>query len=130
LDIKEFINDKFGSVRVIDYDGSEWFVGNDVAKCLGYERPIKAITDHVDDKYKKVLKLEGNESLPSSYGGLRHIMVINESGVYQLIFGSELPDAKEFQKWVFKEVPIITTENSIMETVERLFNMTEMKLER
>jgi len=104
MDIQNFINEKFGSIRVITEDGSEWFVAKDIAKCLGYTDTKQAIRKHVDDEYKKDIKLEGVDSTPSSYGGLRHIMVINEFGVYQLIMSSKMPDAKDFQRWVFEEV--------------------------
>ena len=78
-------------------DGTEWFVARDVAKCLGYTRPEKAVIDHVDDDYKlrSQIRISGQR---------REVILINEAGVYQLIFSSKLPDAKEFQKWVFEEV--------------------------
>ena len=34
----------------------------------------------------------------------RKVNVINESGLYSLIFGSQLPAAKKFRKWVTSEV--------------------------
>lgn len=32
------------------------------------------------------------------------MIIINESGVYSLVFGSKLPDAKKFKRWVTSEV--------------------------
>ena len=37
-------------------------------------------------------------------GGVQNMTIINESGVYSLVFGSKLPNAKLFKKWVTKEV--------------------------
>lgn len=51
--IQLFTNDLFGSVRSITGpDGEPWFIGSDVASCLGYIRPSKAILDHVKNKEK------------------------------------------------------------------------------
>ena len=69
-----------------------WLVGKDVAEALGYSNPQKAIRDHVDDEDKTV-----NDSF--IVNGTRGILV-NESGIYSLIFGSKLPEAKQFKKWV------------------------------
>jgi hypothetical protein len=37
-------------------------------------------------------------------GGMQSVTVLEEAGIYQLVFGSKLPSAKVFQKWVFEEV--------------------------
>jgi len=103
LNIEKFVNEKFGSIRVIIEDGTEWFVAKDIASCLGYVRERDAIKDHVDDEYKKNVNLNSAVNHRAIRGNPNTIL-INEAGVYQLIFGSKLPDAKEFQKWVFEEV--------------------------
>ena len=51
-DLQIFKNPEFGEIRTIEKDGEPWFVGKDVAAALGYERPTKAILDHVDDEDK------------------------------------------------------------------------------
>ena len=38
-----FTNDMFGNVRVVMKDGEPYFVGKDVAKCLGYADPSSAV---------------------------------------------------------------------------------------
>ena len=87
----------FGEVRTVVIDGDPWFVGKDVAECLGYTNPSKALADHVDDDDKL-----NNKTLSSL--GQRGGWLINESGMYALIFGSKLEKAREFKRWVTSEV--------------------------
>lgn len=85
------------TVRTLTIDGEAWFVGKDVCSVLGYQNPSKALQDHVDAEDKL-----NNETLSSL--GQRGGWIINESGVYGLIFSSKLPDAKSFKRWVTTEV--------------------------
>jgi prophage antirepressor-like protein len=72
-------------------------VANDVAKILGYSDPQSTISKKVASKNKGVAKME-------TPGGIQNITVLEEAGIYQLIFGSKLPNAEKFQDWVFDEV--------------------------
>lgn len=92
-----FTNDEFGTVRTTVIDGEPWFVGKDVAAALGYRDTSDAMKKHVDDDDR--LSRQFTES-----GQGRSMYVINESGVYALVFGSKLPRAKEFKRWVTHEV--------------------------
>ena len=92
-----FKNERFGSIRTTEINGEVWFVGKDVAEALGYTNPSKAISDHVNEDDKL-----NNGSLSSL--GQRGGWIINESGVYSLIFGSKLDSAKDFKHWVTSEV--------------------------
>ena len=80
---------------ITDENGEPWFVAADVCAVLGHSNPSKAVADHVDDDDKS------NQSL-----GLpgKSPVVVNESGMYALIFGSRLESAKRFKKWVTREV--------------------------
>lgn len=83
-------------------DGEPWFVGKDVAKILGYAKPLNAIATHVDEDDS--LK----QGLTDSLGRIQETILINESGLYSLILSSKLPSAKKFKRWVTSEVlPII-----------------------
>ena len=104
-DLTTFSNPEFGQVRTVEIDGTPWLVGKDVAVALGYKNPGKAIIAHVDDEDKRLEMLpqeadsqNGNVS-PSSKTAL-----INESGLYSLIFSSKMPKAKAFKRWVTSEV--------------------------
>ena len=89
---------EFGQVRTIVIDNEIWFVGKDVASVLGYSNPLKAIRDHVDDDDKGV-----NETFTPA-GGKQQTLFINESGLFSLALSSKLPKAKEFKRWITKEV--------------------------
>lgn len=90
-------NEEFGTVRTVVVDGEPWFVGKDVAEALGYSNSRKALLDHVDDEDKGVTNCD-------TLGGNQNLTIINESGVYALIFGSKLPNAKKFKHLVTSEV--------------------------
>ena len=95
-ELKVFQNSEFGTLRGVEIDGESWLVGKDVAERLGYSNPQKAIRDHVDDEDKTV-----NESF--TVNGTMGVL-INESGLYSLVLGSKLPNAKKFKRWVTSEV--------------------------
>lgn len=96
-DLQAFNHPQFGTVRAVEIEGEPWLVGKDVADVLGYQNPSKAIIDHVDEGDKL-----NNKSLSSL--GQRGGWLINESGLYSLVFGSKLPEAKKFKHWVTSEV--------------------------
>lgn len=95
-ELKVFNNSEFGTLRGVEIDGESWLVGKDVAERLGYSNPQKAIRDHVDDEDRTV-----NESF--TVNGTM-VVLINESGLYSLVLGSKLPNAKKFKRWVTSEV--------------------------
>lgn len=97
MDIAIFKNEEFGQVRSVMIGDEPWFVGKDVAEALGYANPKNAVPKHVLDEDKLSTQIE--------YAGQRRMVtVINESGLYALIFGSKLESAKRFKRWVTSEV--------------------------
>lgn len=105
-------------VRAKVINNEPHFVGKDVADILGYSRSDNAIRRHVDEEDKLTHRI-------SASGQTRNMTVVNESGLYALIFGSKLDKAKEFKRWVTSEVlpsirkhGIYATEN----TVEQMLN--------
>ena len=107
--IEIFNNPSFGSVRAFaDENGEPWFYGNDVAEILGYSNLGKAIRDHVDEEDRKSLKYKASPKMVGSLwtnpNDFSSKIVISESGVYSLVFGSNLPSARQFERWVTKEV--------------------------
>lgn len=96
-----FKNKEFGQIRTVTIDNEPWFVGKDVASALGYTNPQKAVRDHVSEEDRGMNEMD----TPS---GRQNLVVINESGLYALIFGSKLESAKRFKHWVTSEVlPVI-----------------------
>ena len=97
-ELKIFKNEEFGEIRTATIDNEPWFVGKDVATALGYERATKAIQDHVNGEDKDEIPIQ------DSIGRMQKTPIINESGLYALIFGSKLESAKRFKHWVTSEV--------------------------
>ncbi|WP_375604807.1 phage antirepressor [Lactobacillus delbrueckii] len=123
------------SIRTMLIDGKPFFVGKDVAKTLGYKKPLNALATHVDEDDS--LK----QGLTDSLGRVQETIVINESGLYSLIMASQLPEAKKFKHWVTSEVlpsirkhGMFATEKTIDQMLEDPDTMikvlTEMKEER
>lgn len=129
-------------VRTLVINSQPYFVGKDVAEILGYGDTNQAIRKHVDDEDKLTRQFNGS-------GQSRTMTVINESGLYDLIFDasrqSKNPDiqkrAKKFRHWVTSEVlPSIRKHGAYMtdEKIEEvLLNpdtiiklATELKTER
>lgn len=109
-----FSNPEFGSVRTVTIDGEPWFVGKDIAESLGYRDTSDAIKRHVDedDKLTRVF---------TDSGQAREMFVINESGIYSLIFSSKLESAKRFKNWVTHEVlPSIRKNGGYIQNQENL----------
>lgn len=95
--IQIFNNDEFGNIRTVNIDGEPWFVGKDVANALGYTNPQKAVRDHISVEDRGVNEMD----TPS---GKQNLTIINESGLYALIFGSKLESAQRFKHWVTSDV--------------------------
>lgn len=98
--IQIFNNPEFGDIRTVDLNGEPWFVGKDIAAALGYgegKSLANAVANHVDDVDKGVTEM-------MTPGGMQKMVIVNESGVYSLIFGSKLEGAVRFKRWVTGEV--------------------------
>ena len=96
MELQLIQNEQF-KVRKTDYNGQTWFVGRDVASILGYANNRKAILDHVEEDDRLTTQVNTPK-------GLRSTIVINEIGVYSLVLGSKLPEAKSFKRWICGEV--------------------------
>ena len=108
-----FKNDRFGQVRIqMNASDEPLFCANDVCNSLGYSNSRDAISKHVDaDDVAKCDTL--------TKGGIQSMSYVNESGLYSLIFGSKLEDAKLFKKWVTSEVlPSIRKTGGYIATTE------------
>lgn len=101
-EVRIFTNSEFGCIRIIEMNGEPWFVGKDVAEALGYSNASKAVSVHVLEEDRVLTTLEAD----SQNGNVvrTQTALINESGLYALIFGSKLESAKKFKHWVTSEV--------------------------
>jgi phage antirepressor YoqD-like protein len=120
----------FGQIRTMTNEkGETFFVGKDVAEALGYKNTADALTRHVEDEDKGVVKHD-------TLGGAQTMTIINESGLYSLILSSKLEQAKAFKRWVTSEVlPLIrqtgtyTIHRKQIETLHHQIEVLEPKAE-
>ena len=82
--------------RAIEINGQIWAVGSDVCKALGYRDAEKGLRNLDED--------EKDTHILGTVGGSQEMLIVNESGLYSLIFRSRKPAAKRFRKWVTSEV--------------------------
>ncbi|PFZ08408.1 phage antirepressor Ant [Bacillus pseudomycoides] len=97
--LKNFSHNMFGNLEILIKEGKEYFPATDVAKLLGYTNPTKAVRDHCKDNgvtFCSVVIPEKNQTVEKKF--------INEPNLYRLIVKSKLPQAEQFEKWVFEEV--------------------------
>ena len=129
-ELQVFKNEVFGEVRTVLIDGEIWFVLVDVCKVLG----IKNTTD-------VAARLDEDERGRFNLGRQGEAHIVNESGLYKVLFRSEKEEAKVFTKWVTKEViPSIRKHGAYMteQKIEEVLNdpdmiiklATNLKLER
>jgi prophage antirepressor-like protein len=93
-------------VRVITLENIPWFVAMDVAQALKYADPSMMLK-HVDTDDKKELnphKLDNVKITETFSSNTFRVSLINESGLYAVIFGSTKEEAKKFKKWVTSDV--------------------------
>lgn len=119
--LKIFNSEEFGQIRTVQLNNETYFVGRDVAEALGYKNTKDALMSHVAEEDKRILQrseiatIENHfpqDVFPVNFVSAdipnRGLTIINESGLYALIFGSKLESAKRFKHWVTSEVlPVI-----------------------
>lgn len=88
----------FGKIRFMNIGGNPYAIASDVAKALGYKKPNNAINSHCKNATLK------QGIIVDSMGRHQNALIIPEGDIYRLIVKSKLPQAKEFEKWIFEEV--------------------------
>ena len=97
-DLKVFQNSQFGELEILTIDNKEWFPAIKVAEILGYTNPRKAIRDHAKERGVTI------HSVIDSLGRNQDKKFIDEGNLYRLITRSKLPQADQFEEWVFEDV--------------------------
>lgn len=104
-EIQIFSHEAFGSLPVVIINGIEHFGANEAANSLGFADPQKSIKNHVEP--------EGWTTYPvPTNSGTQQKKFLNESGLYELIFGAAKQGknkeiqmkAKQYKRWVTSEV--------------------------
>lgn len=132
-ELKLFQSPIFGQVRTIVVNGQVLFAATDVARCLGYSNPQKAIRDHC--------KSAGvNEMDTPTNGGIQKVKFITKGNVVRLVASSELPQAEKVESWIFDEViPSVLetggyiatkTDDTPEEIMARALTITQATLEK
>lgn len=85
-------------VRTVTVDGNPMFVLKDVCRTLGISNvgEVKSALDQGDIGSTDVWSEASNRTYA--------VATVNESGLYQVIFQSRKPEAREFKRWVTSEV--------------------------
>lgn len=96
-DIQVFNSPQFGVVRTAGTAQEPIFCAADICRALGYNNGRDAISRHCDEG--DVVK----HDTPTT-SGVQTMTFVNESGLYSLIFGSKLEQARQFKHWVTSEV--------------------------
>ncbi|MDS3883786.1 MULTISPECIES: phage antirepressor [Staphylococcus] len=134
-ELQVFQNSQFGDLEILTIEGKEWFPAIQVAEILGYTNSYDAITRHT--KKRGVVKHEVIDKL----GRKQNKKFIDEGNLYRLITRSKLPQADEFEEWVFEDVlpsirkhGLYATDNVIEQTLRNpdyIINvLTEYKKEK
>ena len=87
-------------VRTVDIKGVPWFVAKDVCDILGLGNPTEALRNFPENERNTLSSAEGIHEGP----GNPNVNIVNEPGLYRLIFQSRKPEAEAFKTWVFTEV--------------------------
>ena len=131
MNTMQIFNFENSDVRTHVINDEPWFVGKDVAEVLGYSNTRDALNKHVDDEDKNTVAIHDGTS------GNPNQTIINESGLYSLVFKSQLPSAKRFKRWVTSEViPAIrkhgayTMQSDPMHALRLMFHATEQTQEK
>lgn len=110
-ELQIFENKEFGSVRSLVIDDEPWFVGKDIAEILGYAETAnmrKIIDDYdymeINPQSKSFTGFVQNGTTLEPNKNIQRMLLINESGLYAAVFGSKLPAAKKFKRWVTHDV--------------------------
>lgn len=90
-------NQNSAPIRVQVINSEPWFVAKDVCDVLGHSNHKMAIKALEEDEVSSVYLID-------ALGRMQTTKIVNESGLYTLIFQSRKPEAKSFRKWVTSEV--------------------------
>ena len=101
--IKKVFHYEENKISIIKCNDDIWFRGKSVAQSLGYLKPLKAL--HLEGVPQNRVHLRLGVTQNGVHLNLQSgCLFINESGLYSLILRSKLESAKEFKRWVTKDV--------------------------
>ena len=93
-DIISYINKHFEKIRSVKIDEETYAVGVDIARYLGYKNLNTAIKNHVNPENKTKASLTKDRNS-------RALIVINKTGVNELIFSTDTYNANKIKQWLY-----------------------------
>lgn len=99
-------DEQFGPIRVVDIDGEKWFIGKDVADCLGYKNPRDALQRCVANEDSQLVDV-------LTAGGQQKLKAINANGLASLVNKSAQPNKEEFAEWAMSKIGIEVADNAL-----------------
>ncbi|KAB3533852.1 Bro-N domain-containing protein [Alkaliphilus pronyensis] len=97
MNLQIFEKKEFGKIRVVEREGQPWFVAKDVCKILDFSNPTETLKRLDNDEVNST-------EVTDSLGRSQITNLVNEYGLYSLVLGSRKPEAKQFKRWITKEV--------------------------
>lgn len=101
-ELKLFQSPIFGQVRTVVVNGQVMFAATDVARCLGYTNPQKAIRDHC--KQEGVNEMDTPTENQHGSIVMQRMKFITKGNIIRLVASSKLPQAEQVESWIFDEV--------------------------
>lgn len=99
-----FVFDDTHELRALHINGEPWFVASDVCAVLAIGNVSLAVNGRPDRENDGVDSDDRGIASVNTPSGAQQMLVVNESGLYALIFKSRKPEAKRFKKWITSEV--------------------------
>ena len=95
-----FENEKFGKIEVLFKDDQFYFPAIEIAEILGYKNPRDAVKRHCINEFPYVVFHDVGINTGLAVQTIQK-KYINEGNLYRLIAKSKLPEAREFERWIF-----------------------------
>lgn len=80
-------------IRFVEINGEWWAVLKDVCNALGLDTRMTSRRLEKDALFRHPLE---------TAGGQQEMLIVGEYGIYEVIFRSNKPEAKDFRKWVYR----------------------------
>ncbi len=123
MNIRKFMNEKFGEIRAVEIEGHNWFIGKDTVEALGYDLKTHSYTKYINKycdtedikNYNKETQFQYVFGLDYKELGQRGGLLINEFAIQDLISNCKTKSEQylyDFIQWLLSE-NLITPKLSI-----------------